>query len=58
MIIDIDKVAAICDALVSITAHECCNYCFDKEVGDAIQFLNDYETECNEELNDDKTTIL
>ena len=51
MIIDTDKVAAICDALVSITAHECCNYGFDEEVGDAIQFLNDYETECNEEVD-------
>lgn len=51
MTIDTDKVAAICDALVSITAHECCNYGFDEEVGDAIQFLNDYETECNEEVD-------
>ena len=49
MIVDTDKVAAICDALVSIIAHECCNYGFDKEVGDAIQFLNDYIAEREED---------
>lgn len=49
MIVDIDKVAAICYALVSITARECCNYGYDEEVGDAIQFLNDYEAMQNKE---------
>lgn len=36
-----EQMIAICDALVSITEHECCMYGFEDEVGDAIEFLNE-----------------
>ena len=40
--INIDKIANICGALIDITKIECSNYGYDEEIGDATQFLNDY----------------